>query len=130
MEHKMKTTKIRICNNEYLIKGNESEEYIEKIALFVDKKMSAIMRENPKLSVSMAAVLTAVNIADDYFKERDQANKQKAFMDDFERKSKDQVSRMKILEAKVEKLTQSNNELKNTLSETEDQLKKAQNEFR
>ncbi len=126
----MKTTKIRICNNEYLIKGNESEEYVEKIALFVDKKMSSIMRENPKLSISMAAVLTAVNVADDYFKERDQANKQKALMDDFEKKSKEQVSRVKMMEAKIEKLTQNNTELKDMLSQTEEQLKKAQNEFR
>jgi len=126
----MKTTKIRICNTEYLIKGSESEEYIEKIALFVDKKMSSIMRDNPKLSVSMAAVLTAVNISDDYFKERDQANKQQALMDDIEKKSKEQISRVKMLEAKIEKLTQANAELKDTLSQTEEQLKKAQNEFR
>ncbi|MFA5340695.1 MAG: cell division protein ZapA [Clostridia bacterium] len=126
----MKTTKIRICNTEYLIKGNESEEYVEKIALFVDKKMSSIMRENPKLSVSMAAVLTAVNISDDYFKERDQANKQKAFMDDIEKKSKEQISRIKMLEAKIEKLSLANTELKETLTQTEEQLKKAQNEFR
>jgi cell division protein ZapA len=130
MEHNMKTTKIRICNTEYLIKGNESEEYVEKIALFVDKKMSSIMRENPKLSVSMAAVLTAVNISDDYFKERDQANKQKAFMDDIEKKSKEQISRIKMLEAKIEKLSLANTELKETLTQTEEQLKKAQNEFR
>ena len=110
-------------------KGDESEEYIEKIALFVDK-MNSIIRENPKLSLSTAAVLTAVNVSYDYFKERDQANKQKDLMDEFEKKSKDQVSRVRLLEAKIEKLTQANSELKETLTKTEEQLKKAQNEFR
>lgn len=126
----MKTIKVRICNNEYLIKGNESQEYIEKIALFVDKKMSAIMRESPQLSVSMAAVLASVNIADDYFKERDQANKQKASMDDMEKRTKEQNSHVKLMEAKMEKLMQSNSELKATLADTQEQLTKAKNEFR
>lgn len=126
----MKTIKVRICNNEYLIRGNESEEYVEKIALFVDKKMCSIMRESPQLSVSMAAVLASVNIADDYFKERDQANKQKASMDDIEKKAKEQNSRVKIMEAKMEKLVQANTDLKNTLTDTEEQLNKAKNEFR
>lgn len=126
----MKTIKVRICNNEYLIKGTESQEYVEKIALFVDKKMSAIMRESPQLSVSMAAVLASVNIADDYFKERDQANKQKASMDDMEKRTKEQNSHVKLMEAKMEKLMQSNNELKATLADTQEQLTKAKNEFR
>ena len=51
-------------------------------------------------------------------------------MDDIEKKSKEQISRVKMLEAKIEKLTQANAELKDTLSQTEEQLKKAQNEFR
>ena len=51
-------------------------------------------------------------------------------MDEFEKKSKDQVSRVRLLEAKIEKLTQANSELKETLTKTEEQLKKAQNEFR
>jgi len=126
----MNTVKIRICGNDYLIKGNESEEYVQKIGLFVDKKMSSIMRESPSLSISMAAVLTAVNTADDYFKERDQANKQKANLDDSESKSKELQSRIKIMNSKIEKLTQTNEELRVALSDTAEQLQKAKNEFR
>lgn len=126
----MSTVKIRICGNDYLIKGNESEEYVQKIGLFVDKKMSSIMRESPSLSISMAAVLTAVNTADDYFKERDQANRQKANLDDSESKNKELQSRIKIMNSKIEKLTQTNEELKAALSDTAEQLQKAKNEFR
>lgn len=126
----MNTVKIRICGNDYLIKGSESEEYVQKIGLFVDKKMSSIMRESPSLSISMAAVLTAVNTADDYFKERDQANKQKVNLDDGESKSKELQSRIKIMNSKIEKLTQTNEELKAALSDTAEQLQKAKNEFR
>jgi cell division protein ZapA len=57
-----------VCGKEYTLMGVESEEYIQKIGLYIDKKMNEITRVNSKLSTSMAAVLTAINVADDYFK--------------------------------------------------------------
>jgi len=62
---------VRIGGKDYSLVGVESEEYIQKVALYIDKKMGAIMRHNSKLSTSMAAVLTAINVADDYFKAHD-----------------------------------------------------------
>lgn len=59
---------VRIAGKDYTLVGVESEEYIQKVALYIDKKMSEIMRTNNKLSTSLAAVLTSVNVADDYFK--------------------------------------------------------------
>ena len=62
---------IRIAGNDYTLVGTESDEYIQKIGLYIDRKMNEIMRSNSKLSTSMAAILTAVNVADDYFKASD-----------------------------------------------------------
>lgn len=59
---------VRIAGKDYALKGVESEEYIQKVALYIDRKMNEILRVNNKLSTSMAAVLTAVNVADDFFK--------------------------------------------------------------
>lgn len=59
---------IRIAGKDYTVVGVESEEYIQRVGLYIDKKMNEIMRLNSKLSTSMAAVLTAINVADDYFK--------------------------------------------------------------
>ncbi|MFZ5989161.1 MAG: cell division protein ZapA [Bacillota bacterium] len=59
---------VRIAGKDYTLVGVESEEYIQKVALYIDKKMNAIMRTNNKLSTSMASVLSAINVADDYFK--------------------------------------------------------------
>ena len=59
---------VRIAGKDYTLVGTESDEYIQKVALYIDKKMNAIMRANSKLSTSMASVLTAINVADDYFK--------------------------------------------------------------
>jgi len=54
---------VRIAGKDYTLVGCESEEYIQKVALYIDKKMTEIMRMNNKLSTSMASVLTAVNVA-------------------------------------------------------------------
>ncbi|KNY28717.1 cell division protein ZapA [Pseudobacteroides cellulosolvens] len=59
---------VRIAGKDYTLVGVESEEYMQKIGLYIDKKMNEIMKVNTRLSTSMAAVLTAINIADDYYK--------------------------------------------------------------
>lgn len=63
-----KKVDVRIAGNDYTLMGVESEEYIQKVGLYIDRKMNEIMKHNGKLSTSMAAVLTAINVADDFFK--------------------------------------------------------------
>ncbi|TYQ16811.1 UNVERIFIED_CONTAM: cell division protein ZapA [Acetivibrio alkalicellulosi] len=64
---------VRIAGKDYTLVGVEAEEYIQKIALYIDKKLNTIIRLNSKLSTSMASVLTAINVADDFFKARETA---------------------------------------------------------
>lgn len=59
---------IRIAGKDYTVVGVESEEYIQRVGLYIDRKMNEIMKVNNKLSTSMVAVLTAINVADDYLK--------------------------------------------------------------
>ena len=66
---RMKTT-VKINGQEYVLAGEEPEEYMHEVAIYVDKKMSEIHRKYDKLSTSMVAVLAAVNIADELLKER------------------------------------------------------------
>jgi cell division protein ZapA len=68
---------IRISGKDYTVVGVEPEEYIQRVGLYIDRKMSEIMRVNNKLSTSMAAVLTAVNVADDYFKSHENESSMK-----------------------------------------------------
>jgi len=68
MEVQMNTVVIKINGIEYNLKGEEREEYLQKVAVYVDTKLKSIMNNNAKLSLSSAAVLTAVNSVDDLFK--------------------------------------------------------------
>ena len=62
---------IRISGKDYTLVGVESDEYIQKVGLYIDKKMNEILIRNNRLSTSFAAVLTAINVGDDFFKSRE-----------------------------------------------------------
>jgi cell division protein ZapA len=67
MSNKSKVV-VRINGQEYTLVGTEPREYMQKVANYVDDKMVVVARQSKKLSTAMAAVLTSVNIADEYFK--------------------------------------------------------------
>jgi cell division protein ZapA (FtsZ GTPase activity inhibitor) len=70
-----KPIKVTILNNEYLIKSEEGDiEKVYKIAEYVNEKVKEINDNSEGLSEKKAVILTALNIAGDYFqalKERD-----------------------------------------------------------
>lgn len=63
----MNKVTVKIAGHEYTITGEQKREYILQVASHVDEKLEQLRNVNPKLSATMAAVLTAVNIADDYY---------------------------------------------------------------
>ena len=64
----MNTVTVVINGIEYNLRGKEDERYLSEVAAYVDTKIREISGSNKKLSTSSAAVLTAVNIADELFK--------------------------------------------------------------
>jgi cell division protein ZapA len=63
---------VRIYGQEYTMAGYESREYMQQIANYVDDKMVDISENNKRLSTAMVAVLTSLNIADEYVKTKKQ----------------------------------------------------------
>ena len=57
--------KVNICGKEYTVVSEDSRDYILQITQIVDQKMQEIMERNPSLNPSMAAVLAALNLADE-----------------------------------------------------------------
>lgn len=64
MAEKLKTV-VRIAGKEYTLLADLPEEYIHKVAIYVDKKMSEVSRQRDNLSTAMVAVMAAINIADE-----------------------------------------------------------------
>lgn len=62
---------VKIHGQEYTIAGNSSGEQIVVVANHVDTMMQELEAGLPNLPASSLAVLTAVNIANDYFDEKE-----------------------------------------------------------
>ena len=63
---------MNICGEEYTLVAEESSAYMEKVGALVDKKMSELMTA-AHMGRNDAAVLAAVNIADDLYKAQESA---------------------------------------------------------
>jgi len=66
-------TKVLIGGNVYTLSGDESEEYIQRVALYINNKLNDIKATDnaKKLNTRLLSVLLEINIADDYFKEKE-----------------------------------------------------------
>ena len=65
-----KEIRVRIFNSEYNLQGENSEK-VERISDYVDGIMNRINTESPNQSEETIAVVTALNIAEDFFREKE-----------------------------------------------------------
>ena len=65
-------TAVNICGKEYVMAGFESEEYIHRVAICVDRKMADLKEQYVNLNPNTLSVLTAINVADDLLKLHDE----------------------------------------------------------
>jgi cell division protein ZapA len=64
----MKTfVKVEILGREYSVRSDEGEDRVKKIAAFVDQKMKAVAEGTKTVSTLNVAILTAMDIANEYF---------------------------------------------------------------
>ena len=59
-----KKVKLTICGAEYVINSGEKDQYMVELGNEVDEKITSILRQNPRISVTQAAVLAALEFAD------------------------------------------------------------------
>lgn len=118
---------VRIAGKDYRLVGVDSDEHIQKIGLYVDKKMNEVLRANVKLSTSMAAVLTALNIADDYSKIKDSEEALRKELEDLRRKFKELSSQTESLIVERERNAKQRSDLQIELAKREAELHEVRN---
>lgn len=94
MDHRVTVT---ICGNEYPLITEEDPAYVERVAAYVDRKMTET-REATRAGSTDAAVLTAVNLADELFKAQEIAENLRAQLKEYldeASKSKSEISELK-----------------------------------
>ena len=63
---------VNICGDEYTLVAEESPSYMQRVGSYVDGKMQEVL-DTAKVGRVNAAVLTAVNIADELMKSQETA---------------------------------------------------------
>jgi cell division protein ZapA (FtsZ GTPase activity inhibitor) len=81
-----KDIRIKIFNNHYTLKGDDIE-LTEKSAQYVDALMHKIQNDIPNQSDITIAIITALNIAENYYKEKNNStildNNYKSLLNNF-----------------------------------------------
>lgn len=90
----MNKVMVKIHGAEYPMVGEKSEQHMLSVARYVDEEMTKVTQSNPRLSLSVAAIVTAVNITDFLFE----------CSEDFEKTSKENEELKKKLESPNEEL--------------------------
>ncbi|MCD6335277.1 MAG: cell division protein ZapA [Candidatus Latescibacterota bacterium] len=65
-----RTIVVNIFGTEYPIRGAEDDEYVQRAAMYVDAKMREVAVCSSLRSTTQVAVLAALNIVDELFKEQ------------------------------------------------------------
>lgn len=111
---------VKINGVEYNLKGDEREEYLHKVAGYVDKKVKNILENNTKLSTSSAAILSAVNVVDDMFKKQKECEELIDKLNQIEKAQSSYMEQIETLKKQLNHMEQYNAELqlklKNNLS--------------
>lgn len=104
--------KISIDGKSFTLVGEESEEHIRSVAAYIDEKMTEVREKAVAVTLdsSLAYVLTSVNVADDYFKE-------KAYTAELEGRLIGMTARVQELTHKLEEAEKARENAENKLDE-------------
>ena len=123
MEDKRIPTVVKINNAEYRIVCDADEEYVRHVAYHVDKKMRELISRDKRLSTSMAAVLTAVNISDEYMQSQEDNEKLRAQLLKYAEEAGSSKLALDKLNAELTRLRAENQALKMNVVKLETELK-------
>lgn len=104
--------KISIDGKGFTLVGEESEEHMRQVASYIDEKMTEVREKAVAVTLdsSLAYVLTALNVADDYFKE-------KAYVSELEGRLIGLTARVQELSGKLDVAEKAREEAENKLDE-------------
>ncbi len=90
---KERLVEIKVFGQTYTVKTDAEEEHIQAVAQYVNAKMEEVLKKTRSVSTLSVAILTALNIADDLLKEKEQ---RRALLQEVDKKSKDLVRQIEI----------------------------------
>ena len=110
---------VKINGLEYNLKGEESEEYLHKVAIYADRKIKGLSENNKKLSMTSAAVLSAVNITDELFKAVDKLKDIQGELESLKIKEIEYEAQLSDSKKHIQRLESYNDELQSRTNSVE-----------
>lgn len=74
--------KVYILGQEYVVKSEEGEDYVRKVASYVNEQIETIIETTKTVTTFKVAILAAMRIADEYFKEMEKNKRLVDFVED------------------------------------------------
>ena len=107
----------------YTLSGYESEEYLQKIALYINNKMTELnqMPGYKRMGSDMQKTLLELNMADDYYKARKRISELEADLEDKDKAEYD--LKHEFISAQIES-TKKIDQLKDEINELQKQIVK------
>ena len=118
----MATSKVRlnICGSSYVVNTSESEYYMQNLADRLNLDMNELMASSNSVSITTAAVMTALNY-------RDELEKASGSADNMRRQIKDYLEDAASAKMAAEEVRRENAALKRRIDELERRLRRSQN---
>lgn len=121
-----KDIQVVIGGKVYTLSGYESEEYLQKIALYINNKMDEMdqISNYRRLSVDMQKTLLELNMADDYYKAKRQIELLETDIEEKDKIEYDLKHELISSQIHLEEAEQTIEELKNEINELQKQIVK------
>lgn len=122
--------KVVINNKVYTLSGQESEDYLQNVATYINGKIAECQSSEVyrRFNAEYQNVLLALNIADDYFKAKDQVNQMLTEDDDKDKQIYDLRHEVIEVQIKYESAQKMIEEYKEKISELQRQIIKLEAE--
>ena len=122
--------KVVINNKVYTLSGQESEDYLQNVATYINGKIAECQSSEAyrRFNAEYQNVLLALNIADDYFKAKDQVNQMLTEDDDKDKQIYDLRHEVIEVQIKYESAQKMIEEYKDKISELQRQMIKLEAE--
>ena len=122
--------KVVINNKVYTLSGQESEDYLQNVATYINGKIAECQSSEAyrRFNAEYQNVLLALNIADDYFKAKDQVNQMLTEDDDKDKQIYDLRHEVIEVQIKYESAQKMIEEYKDKISELQREIIKLEGE--
>ena len=122
--------KVVINNKVYTLSGQEIEDYLQNVATYINGKIAECQSSEAyrRFNAEYQNVLLALNIADDYFKAKDQVNQMLTEDDDKDKQIYDLRHEVIEVQIKYESAQKMIEEYKEKISELQRQIIKLEAE--